>query len=105
MKIWVDLILCYRKNAGPTNLQRSENNNQIDPSKAKQDERTPEKNKSFVEETRNTKGGVLYLGGEDVISLFYALEYLLNFAYYCISLSEGSRPRPHPRHHPVAHKG
>ena len=24
-KIWVDLILCYRKNAGPTNLQRSEN--------------------------------------------------------------------------------
>jgi len=64
MKIWVDLILCYRKNAGPTNLQRSENNNQIDPSKAKQDERTPEKNKSFVEETRNNEDSVLYFRGE-----------------------------------------
>ena len=64
MKIWVDLILCYRKNAGPTNLQRSENNNQIDPSKAKQDERTPEKNKSFFKETRNTEDDVLYFRGK-----------------------------------------
>ena len=66
---------------------------------------TPEKNKSFVEEIRNTEDGVLYLGGEDVISLSYALEYLVNFPYYCISLGEGSRPRPHPRQHLVAYKG
>ena len=65
---------------------------------------TLEKNKSFVEETRNTEDGVLSLGAEDVISLSYALEYLVNFAYYFISLSEGSRPRPHPRQHLVDFK-
>ena len=66
---------------------------------------TPEKNKSFFEKTRNTEDGVLSLGGKDVISLSYAVEYLVNFAYYSISLDEGSRPRPHPRQHLVAYKG
>ena len=66
---------------------------------------SPEKNKRFVEETRNTEDGVLFLGGKDVISLSYALEYLVNFAYYFISLGEGSRPRPHLRQHFVAYKG
>ena len=57
---------------------------------------TPQKNKSFVEETRNTEDDVIYLGGEDVISLSYALEYLVNFAYYCTSLGEELKAKAPP---------
>ena len=48
---------------------------------------SPEKNKRFVEETRNTEDGVLSLGGKDVISLSYALEYSVIFAYYYMRVS------------------
>ena len=58
---------------------------------------TPEKNKSFVEEKRNTEDGVLSLGGEDVISLSYALEYLVNFAYYCTCLGEELKAKAPPK--------
>ena len=51
--------------AGLTNPQGSEKKNRKrDPNKAKQEEMTPENNKSFVEETRNTEDGVLSFRGE-----------------------------------------
>ena len=57
---WVDLIF-----AGPTNPQGLERKNQKrDTNKANPKEMTPEKNKSFVEETRNTEDGVISFRGE-----------------------------------------
>ena len=51
--------------AGLTNPQGSEKKNRKrDPNKAKQEEMAPEKNKSFVEETRNTEDGVISFRGE-----------------------------------------
>ena len=55
---------------------------------------TPENNKSFVEETRNTEDGVLSLGGEDVISLSYALEYFVILHIIVLVSVRSSRPRP-----------
>ena len=50
---------------GPTNPQGLERKNQKrDPSKANQEEMSPEKNKTFVIETRNTEDGVLYFRGK-----------------------------------------
>ena len=62
--------------AGPTNPQGSEKKNQKrDSNKAKQEEMTPEKNKSL--RNQKTPRTVFFqLGGEDVISLPYALDYL-----------------------------
>ena len=49
----------------------------IDPSKAKQDEMTPEKNKKILSKKQETPRTVFFLlGGKDVISLPYALRYL-----------------------------
>ena len=56
------------------NLQESEKKIERYPSKENQEEITPEKNKSFVEEIRNIEDGAnFFLGGKDVISLSYAL--------------------------------
>ena len=52
----------------PTRIRKE--NRKRDPNKVKQEEMTPEKDKSFFEETR-TPRTVLILGGEDVISLLH----------------------------------
>ena len=79
---WVDLIF-----AGPTNPQGSERKNRkSDSNKAKQEEMTLEKNKSFRNK-RTPRTVFFLLGGKDVISLPYAVEYFVIFAYYCMRVS------------------
>ena len=86
-----ELTLTYVKfgqtrTAGPTSLQGSENKIERDSSKAKQEEMTPEKNKSFVKETRNTEDGVLSFRGEGCNIPLLCHGMSCNFAYYCTSL-------------------
>ena len=71
---WVDPIF-----AGPTNPQGSERKNRKrDPNKVKQEEMTAEKNKSFRNK-KTPRTMFFILGGKDVISLPYALEYFVIF--------------------------
>ena len=65
---------------------------------------TPEKDKSFVKETRNTEDGVLSFREEGCNILSYALEYFVIFAYYCTCLGEELKAKASPRQHLVAFK-
>ena len=93
-EIWVDPII-----AGPTNPQGSEKkkkkNWKRDPSKVNQEEMSPEKNKRFVEETRNTKDGVLSFRREGCNIPLLCLEYFVTLHIVVLVSVRSSRPRPH----------
>ena len=61
----------------------------------KQEQMTPEKDKSFVEETRNTEDGVLYFRGEGCNIPLLCLEYFVILHIFVLVSVRSSRPRPH----------
>ena len=79
------------------NLQGLEKKTERDPSKVKQEEMTREKNKSFVEETRNTEDGVLSFRGEGCNIPLLCPGIFCNLAYYCTCLGEELKAKAPPR--------
>ena len=66
----------------------------------------PEKNKKILSKKQETPRTVFFLlGGKDVISLSYDLEYFVILHIIVLVSVRSSRPRPHPRQHLVAYKG
>ena len=78
------------------NLQKSRREKEISPRRSRQEEMTPKKNKKFLSKKQETPRTVFFLlGGEDVISLSYALEYFVIFHIIVLVSVRSSRPRPH----------
>ena len=65
---------------------------------------TPEKNKSFVEETRNTEDGVLSFRGEGCNIPLLCPRIICNFVYYCTRLGEELKDKAPQGQHLVAYK-
>ena len=81
------------------NPQESEKKIERDPSKAKQEEMTPKKNKSFVEETRNTEDGVLSFRGKGCNIPLLCPGIFCSFSYHCTCLGEELKAKAPPRQH------
>ena len=88
------------KSYEPTRIRKIER----DPSKAKQEGMTQEKNKSFVEETRNTEEGVIFFRGEGCNIPLICPGIFCNFSYYCTHLGEELKAKVPPRQHLASNK-
>ena len=87
-----------------THKDQKKKNQRRDSNKAKQEEMTPEKNKHFVEKTRNTEDGVLSFRGEGCNIPLLCPGIFCNLAYYCTCLGEELKAKAPPRQHLVAFK-